>query len=174
MRYLTCILLFLKLLGPVAAAQLAPDDAAQLLKRANLVAQAFDSGDLEAIAEMTHPSLFRLMGGKDKMLEITKAALAQLESMDYEILESKLGTPGEVYQAAEENVCFYPRTTVMRIGDKKARSTGFLICVRTVPDGEWLFLDGSGLRRNPELLRMLLPALPDDLELPENKVVLLE
>lgn len=175
MKYLTSILIAAIVLSVSAfAASLASDDAKALENRAKMIGAAFDAADVDTIVEMTHPSLFRLMGGREKMTEITKTAMAQLKSIGVEVVESKLGVPTEVHIAADELVCFYPRTTVMRIGEKKAKSTGFLICVRKADAGKWLFLDGSGLRKNSELLGMLLPALAADVTLPENKVELVQ
>ena len=169
------VLLFATTISCAAfAATLAPDDAKVLEERATKIGAAFDAADVDAIVAMTHPSLFGLMGGREKMIAITKSAMSQLKTMDVQVIESSLGIPTELHSAADEIVCFYPRTTVMRVGEKKAKSTGFLICVRKTEGGEWLFLDGSGLRKNPELLKMLLPALPEDVKLPENRVELMQ
>ena len=156
------------------AATLAPADAEALEARVTKIAAAFDTADVDTIVAMTHPSLFQLMGGREKMIAITRSAMSQLKTMGVQVVESSLGVPTEVHSAADEIVCFYPRTTVGRVGEKKAKSTGFLICVRKATGGEWLFLDGSGLRKNPELLKMLLPALPEDVKLPENRVELMQ
>lgn len=156
------------------AAPLSSEDAAILEKRANTVRQAFVSSSSDTIVEMTHPSLFKLVGGKEKLLQITKAAMEQLKSFNFEILDSKLGTPTETYVAGNELVCFYPMTMTIKVGDKQSRSIGFLICVRPAAGGDWLFLDASGLRKNPGLLKMLLPDLPADVPLPENRIVMVE
>ena len=152
---------------------LAPDDAKALNDRAAKIGAAFDATDIDTIIAMTHPSLFDLVGGKEQMIAITKGAMSQLRASGVRFVESSLGVPTEVHSAGDELICFYPRTTVMRIGEKKAKSTGFLICIRKAAGGEWLFLDGSGLRKNPGLLKTLLPALPEDVKLPENKVELI-
>lgn len=156
------------------AAKLAPEDAKALEARATKISAAFDAADVDATIAMTHPSLFALAGGRDKAIVIIESAMSQLRTMGVQVIESSLGVPTEVHSAADELVCFYPRTTVMRVGEKKAKSTGFLICVRKTAGGEWLFLDGSGLRENPSMLKMLLPALPEDVKFPDNKVELIQ
>lgn len=170
MKHLTCLLVVAALCCQALAAPLTPEDARNLEARAKKVAAAFDTSDADTIVEMTHPSLFALMGGRDRMLELTRTAMTQLKAMDVEMISSALGTPTESYTAGDELVCFYPRITVMRVGEKKAKGTGYLVSVRKLPDGEWLFLDGAGFRKNPQLLETLLPALPKDVKLPENKV----
>jgi hypothetical protein len=174
MKCLTLLFAVAMMLHVMAiAAPLGANDAKALEKRAKQVSAAFDAGDAEAIAQMTHPSLFKMMGGREKMVEITKNGINQLKAMDAQVVESELGVPTEAHTAADEIVCFYPRTTVMRIGEKRMKSTGFLICVRKAEGGEWLFLDGSGLHENPGLLRKLLPAVPPDVTPPVSKVEML-
>lgn len=156
------------------AAPLSSEDVALLEKRANEVREAFVKSDSETIVGMTHPSLFKLVGGKDKLLQVTKAGMEQLKAANFEITESKLGTPTETYAAGNDLVCFYPMTMALKVGDKRARSVGFLICVRPAAGGDWLFLDAAGLRKNPGMLKMLLPDLPADVPLPENRIVTVE
>ena len=174
MKLVTVLLTTALICCMASASPLAPADAKVLEERATKIGAAFDAGDVGTIAEMTHPSLFALMGGKEKMVAILKTAMSEFEAMGVQVLESELGDPPEVYTAGSELVCFYPRRTVMLIGEKKVKSIGFLICIRKAQGGEWLFLDGSGLRKNPKLLKTLLPALPADVQLPENRAELIQ
>jgi hypothetical protein len=41
-------------------------------------------------------------------------------------------------------------------------------------DGIWRYLEGAGMRRNPNQLWVLLPDLPKDVELPENTIAAVE
>lgn len=151
------------------AETLAPADAKALETRAKIASEVFRAKNYDALLDMTHPAVFQLVGGKEQLLEAMKAAMSQMDKMKFTILDDQFGTPGEVYASGEEMVCFYPRTMVMQIDDKKIKSTGFLICARKRAGGEWLFMDGDNFKQNPSLLEKLLPGLPKDLKLPESK-----
>jgi len=56
----------------------------------------------------------------------------------------------------------------MHVRDKTIRSKGFLIAIRS--EGQpWKFLDGAILQEKPQMLHLLLPGLPKDISLPENR-----
>lgn len=149
------------------AETLPPADAEVLEARAKAVCEALRTKKYDALIDATHPGVFEVVGSKDKLVEAMKAAMAQMDERQIVILEDQLGTPGEVYTSKDEIVCFYPRTMVMQIGDKKVKSTGFMICAKKRAGGEWLFMDGGIVERDPSLLEKVLPGLPKDVKLPE-------
>lgn len=83
--------------------------------------------------------------------------------------ESKISAPAHSYACGQVILCFVPRISEIKMAGKKMRSIGFLIALRRVDQKEWLFLDGTGLRRNPGMLKLLLPDLPEDTPIPENR-----
>jgi len=48
-----------------------------------------------------------------------------------------------------------------------------MIVIRRLGSKEWKYLDGAGLRKNPNYLSVLLPKLEQGIELPPNNVELL-
>lgn len=154
--------------GTVHAGQLSEAEVKTLKEEARKVGKAFDEGDIEAIMNSTHPSIFKLTGDPEKFKALTTQALKTIKEMKVVIEERKLGEPAKTYEAGEEEVCFLPQSTVMTIGEQRVKGTGFLVAIRKKPDGKWLFLDGAGMRRNPDQLWTLLPELPKDVELPPN------
>jgi hypothetical protein len=84
-----------------------------------------------------------------------------------------MGRPTELYPAGDEELCFVPRVSIIESRGQRIRSTTFMIAIRPVGGGEWRYLDGSGLRRSPELLYRFFPALQRDLRLPPNAIELL-
>ncbi|HSJ03546.1 MAG: hypothetical protein ACAI34_22510 [Verrucomicrobium sp.] len=153
------------------AGELSADDTKAILARAEMVKVAFDKGDTDTIVKLTHPAIFKLTNGKEGFENITKQATTMISSMGIKILESSMGTPTKTYTAGASTVTFVPRTSVMSLKDKKIRTIGYLIAIKGGTEApDWLFLDGAGLRGKPGLLKTLLPELPDDVKLPENKV----
>ena len=145
----------------------------QLKDEINSMMKLFENGDAQALIDHTHESIFELMGGKDAFEKLTKQAVVQLMNSGIKFLDSELGTPTELYPAGNYEVCFVPRTSVMEIQGKKVKSIGFMIAIRTKGEDSWKYLDGSGLRKNPQLLGVLFPELDPNIVLPPNTVELL-
>ena len=156
------------------SADLSDNEIKALLARATMVKDAFDRGDSETVIKMTHPSIYRLTNGKEAFEALTRQSFKQVATLGITILDSSLSPPSRIYNSGTDTVCFIPRTSVMTANGKKVRSIGFLIAVRGSDTSDWLFLDGSGLRKNPESLKTLLPGLPKDVALPENRKELIE
>ncbi|HKS57895.1 MAG TPA: hypothetical protein VJS12_21535 [Steroidobacteraceae bacterium] len=155
------------------AGTLSAADAEKLRAEIAALTAALERGDPEPFITKTHPSLHALMGGKESFEQITRQAVTQLPQSGVKFLSSTVGTPTRTYPAGDEEVCFVPKSAVMEVQGKKAKSTNFMIAIRPVKGGEWHYLDGAGLRQNPEMLYQLLPKLEQGIELPENTVELL-
>lgn len=63
-----------------------------------------------------------------------------------------------------------PRTSIMELNGRKARSTTFLSAIRRMGDTECKCLDGAGLRTHPDLLYRLLTELERGISLPSNLI----
>jgi hypothetical protein len=152
------------------AETLTPEEAKVLEARVKSSGDAFRKEDYEAVVDMMHPAAFTMGANKEQMLTLMKDALVKLKAMDFAVIEEQYGEPGEVYTAGDEMVCFYPRTMVMKFGEKKAKAIGFIICAKKRSGGEWLLMDGNIVSKDPTILWKVLPSLPKDVKLPEVKI----
>lgn len=151
---------------PVGAKTLDKADVDALRRDIDTMMAAYEQGDVERLLGRTHPSLFKLAGDRDAFSRTARQAFDQLKANGVRLVNSETGTPSALHLAGDEEVCFVPRVSILEIGGKRIRSTTFMIAVRPVAGGEWTYLDGSGLRRNPQMLHALLPALPRYVPLP--------
>lgn len=147
-----------------------PQEAAKLRSEVTAMYAAAEKGDAEPLIANAHESIYALMGGKEAFTKISREALQQLLKLDIKFLSSEVGTPTPTYPAGEEEVCFVPRVSVMELQGKRAKTTTFMIAIRRVGTSTWKYLDGAGLRKNPQFLPMLLPKLAKDVKLPPNTV----
>ncbi|HEL3779400.1 TPA: hypothetical protein UOA91_003350 [Stenotrophomonas maltophilia] len=172
-RYLPLpiLTLLLSLLLPSAfAGELSPSDAKALREDVRAMMAAYARGDAEFLIERTHPSLKQLAGGDEAFQAITRDALKKLRSTGVVVISEEVGVPTRTYAAGEEEVCFVPRQSLVRVRETPMRSTTFMVAVRRVGSADWTYLDGSGLQGNPELLRQLLPALEPGVTLPKRGI----
>ena len=152
--------------------ELSETDTKSLLERAELLQQAFAKGDAEFIIRYTHPVILQFFPSPEKFAETTREAIKSLaDQATFE--EVKWGTPTPVYISGDQEITFLPRTSVMRVGDRRARSVSFMIAGRKRDTTEWYFLDSATLRKKPEFLWQLFPDLPRDIKTPTNTIEVL-
>jgi hypothetical protein len=170
-RRLLAPLLFLLLatMAPTAVAgELTPSESAALRQDVQGMLAAFARGDAELIIARTHPSLKRLAGGDEAYARMTRDTLKELRKAGVIIISDEAGVPGRTYAAGDEEVCFVPRQSLLRVREAPMRSTSFMLAVRHVGTPQWSFIDGAALLDNPALLRQLLPALEPGVTLPKG------
>ena len=155
------------------AATLSAAEIEKLRAEIASITSSVEHGNADLLITKTHPSLYALMGGAENFEQVTREVVSQIPASGVKFLSSSVGTPTQTYPAGDEEVCFVPKTNVMEVQGKKAKSTGFMIAIRPAKGGTWLYLDGNGLRENPELLYQLLPKLEPGITLPQNTVELL-
>ncbi|AVH92197.1 hypothetical protein [Stenotrophomonas maltophilia] len=170
-RYLLVPLLLLLLAAMAPAARagvLSADESAALRQDVQAMMGAFARGDAELIIARTHPSLKRLAGGDEAYARMTRDTLKELRKAGVTIISDEAGVPGRTYAAGDEEVCFVPRQSLLRVREAPMRSTSFMLAVRRVGTTRWSFIDGAALLDNPALLRQLLPALEPGVTLPKG------
>ncbi len=170
-RYLLVPLLRLLLaaMAPAAlAGALSADESAALRQDVQAMMGAFARGDAELIIARTHPSLKRLAGGDEAYARMTRDTLKELRKAGVTIISDEAGVPGHTYAAGDEEVCFVPRQSLLRVREAPMRSTSFMLAVRRFGTTQWSFIDGAALLDNPALLRQLLPALEPGVTLPKG------
>jgi hypothetical protein len=153
-----------------AAGTLRPEEVAVVQADIQAIYRAFEAGDPELFIAKTHDSLIAASGGQESFEKILRGALTSLKTTGIQFVSSDLGTPTATYPAGDEEVCFVPRVSVMEIQGKRVTSIGFMIAIRKQGESSWKYLDGSGLRKAPEHLYILLPKLERGIELPPNRI----
>lgn len=166
-RRLTALALLFCTALSLSAGELGADDKKTLITRATTMVEGFKKGEVDTIIGMTHPAIHELAGGKEPFEAMAKDAMKSIAETGLKVEETKLGEPSRTWEAGKETVCFVPVTIVFSMQGKKIRSTSYYVGVKGGASQEWLFLDGSGFGKSPELLKQVLPGLPDDVVLPE-------
>jgi hypothetical protein len=149
--------------------ELSEGEKASLIKGGEALLKAYEAGDIDAIMSGTHDSIMKLVGSREKYEAVIREAVKVLTAQ-VKIEGNEFGEPTPCYTCGTEEVIFLPKTTTMRVGDMRARGVGYLIAARTKGTKEWKYLDGAGIGKNPQLLWLLFPDLPKDIETPPNKV----
>ena len=153
----------------VPAAELSFSENATVLQSAHKLQEATLRSDARTVADLTSPLIARLGVPVEAIQPMTQAAMKQFAVMGLSIDRSEFGIPGSVYAANGVEACFVPYRHEMHTATRRGRSIGYLIALRDRPESEWKFLDSAMFRSRPELLGRLLPGLPANAKIPDNR-----
>lgn len=170
MKHLLPLLFALLLSANAAAGTLTQAEMTALSTRIDEVMVMFEKGDPEGLIAQIHPSAYKLTGGKEKFEIVARQGIADMAKYKLKFVSARNGTPSRTYRAGNEEVCFVPRVSVMEINSQQARSTSFMVAIRTVGGTQWKFLDGAGPAKTPGLLYTLLPTLERNITLPPHRI----
>lgn len=152
------------------AEELSAAEKQVLRSDAEIIRRATEAGDGATIVAMTHPALVQAVGGPEKFAALVRNATQQIQAAKVKIVDSHLGVPSPVYRAGETRLCFLPKTTLIETGGKRAKSVTYLVAIQSPGSPRWLYLDGTGMRHDPQLLWRFFPLLSRDVPLPPNTV----
>ena len=140
----------------------------------NSMMALFEKGDAQALIDRTHETALNLYGGKEAFERLTKKAVQDVMKSDIKFLESELGKPSAVHPAGKYEVCFVPRTAIIKINDQKIKAIGFMLAIRTKGKNKWKYIDGSAFVNNTKLLGTLFPDLNPKTVMPPSSMKLLK
>jgi hypothetical protein len=140
---------------------------ASLAARVTAARIATERWDASAVAHSTHPALVKLAGGKQKLRERAEASMRSLQEQGIQIVSIVTDSP-RCLDVPNHLLCFVPKITTVRLGDRIGTDRSFLVAVLDEETAKtWLFVDGTMERNNPGALRKLLPWIPASAVLPD-------
>ena len=104
------------------------------------------------------------MGGRDKMIAVTKAALNTAKEQKIEVVSYRTSEPGEIVKDGGKSYVVIPATMELKAPDATIRVKSYLLGISSDDGKTWKFLDGAGL--NKELQNKVLPDLSAKVKLP--------
>jgi hypothetical protein len=166
MRILSILTIVLAISSAACAAD---DDASKMAKKqADEVSQAFVKADYTKIVDLTYSGLIDFVGGRDKLIGITKGAMEMFKQQGIEVTSYKMADPGEIVKGEGKSYVVVPATMELKAPVGKIKVKSYLLGISTDDGKSWKFLDGSGLA-NKELKDKIVPNLPAKLKLPEQQ-----
>jgi hypothetical protein len=158
-------------------ARAADEDTATAMKK--LVKQkvqeindAIVKGDFAAVADLTHPKVVQMMGGRDKMIATMQAGEKDMKSKGFSFLSTKVDDPSDaVAGPASELYATVPFELRMKTPDGKMIAKSFVVGFSADRGKTWTFVNGD---LDAKQIKQVLPNLPDRLKLPEKQAPKME
>jgi hypothetical protein len=133
--------------------------------------QAVIDADFGKVAELTHPKVVELMGGRDKMIEAMQASFKSMQARGISIKSVKVDDASDPVSAGSEQYVVVPFQLEMQAPDAKIRQKSFVIGVSNDLGKTWVFVNGGV---EPKQLKQVLPSLPQQLKLPAQEKPVIE
>jgi len=142
-----------------------------ILAQANAMGKAFLNKDYVAFLGYTHPTVVKMMGGKEKMLADTSDSFNAFANEGVTFLNITFTSPENIYESEGELQAAFTEIIEMRIPTGKLIVYARVVAVSEDKGEHWYFMDVT--EHSIEMVRKLLPSLHPDLTLPEYKEPLL-
>jgi hypothetical protein len=154
-------------LTTLAMPQAPPVTDAALLKsafeKATQCGDATVKGDLETLADLTHPAILKGMGGREAMIKAVRTGMGKMKDDGFQLESMKAEPPKILSHSGSSLYCIVPMTVSMKAPGNRITAKGFLLGVSGDDGATWTFLDGA---KGEKPLRTILPEIPQDLKFP--------
>ena len=141
--------------------------ASEVLAEANKFTNLMLNEDVERYVEKMHPKAVAMLGGKKKLLYISRKNSYLMKKKQFRILKYDVYEPEQIYKSREEVFTILKTHIVIDSPKLEISKKTYIIAARHKKDDEWFFIDGAGIN-NFEGLGKIFSEFPKDVELPKN------
>ena len=149
-----------------------PTGLTQIVKgKAAEINNALIKGDYGKVADLTHPKVIEMAGGRQKMIAAMEAGTKEMKAKGLEISSCQIGVPSDPVKSESDLFVVVPFELEMKVPGGKARQGSFVIGVSGDMGKSWVFVNGDV---DVNQLKQVLPTLPNGLKLPEKQKLVIE
>ena len=142
-----------------------------LISQAKVMAAATTKKDFGKVADLTHPVVIEINGGREGMISKTSKLMEKMDEAGYSVEVVKIGDPIDVVNENEKIFATIPQEVVMKFPSGKIISKSFLLAI-SIDKGEiWKFVDGQGITNKELKKRLLVPSVLKIPEIEKPKVI---
>jgi hypothetical protein len=135
-----------------------------VMQQANIMEQAFISGDYKIFAHYTYPEIVKMTGGEYKMAEALAKITNDMKIKGMLFNSIVFGEVSKIVKSGNELQCTLPQHTEIKLSAGRAVSTSTLIAISTDRGSNWTFVDTSN--KDITTIRKLLPHLSNAIIIP--------
>lgn len=128
--------------------------------------RALYEGDLAKVLDFTHPTILKVLGGREQAMALLETSMSPLLERGMRIESLSFPGPPEFIESAGSVFAIVPTLSVMAMGDQRVESLNFQFGVLDASTDSWRYAEGS--RINSGNVRSLFPDFPDGYRFPET------
>src|SRR5262249_25423816 len=127
--------------------------------------------DFAKVADLTHPKVVKLMGGREKMISAMESGIKDMKSKGYAFRSVKVDAASDPVTAGSDMFVVVPFLLEMKAPKGRLLQKSFVIGVSSDQGKSWAFVNGD---LDVQKVKQVLPNLPEQLKLPERQKPVLE
>jgi hypothetical protein len=150
----------------VGCSRVSPEDAAiqkAAKAKAELVQSALVKGDLETVADYTHPKIIEQLGGREQMIAVAKQGLDAIKAKGIDLTGVKILDPSRPVKVGNHIYIYVPMEMEMKGPGQRLLQRGGVVGFSSDGGKTWVFVDIAPGRT---ALKKLIPDIPDALDIP--------
>lgn len=140
-------------------------DTTTVVQSAKKYMDAYLNEDYESMADMTHPNILSLSGGKTFVAQDLKNDRGSMEGMGFNYIGGEVGIPGQVYEAGREALCFVPINYMIELQGKKYKTETTILASSSSNGKIWKFVSLD--RQDAESIKTFIPNYNVEMGWPE-------
>lgn len=135
-----------------------------LRKLAQEITNATVKGDYEKLADLTHPEVVKLAGGRKKMIDGMKLESAQIKAEGFELISIATGDVKQIARVENEIFAVVMIEMVINSSNTKSRGGSSLIGISSDNGATWKFVNGVDQVR----LKQMFPKAAEKIVVPPD------
>jgi hypothetical protein len=160
-----CLIALIVSCGAAPAAEDAPLKKAVKVK-VEEINRALIKEDFAKVADLTHPRVVKLMGGRDKMIATLATGMKAMKAQGFAPRSAKVDEPSDPVAAGPDLFVVVPYQLEIKVPGGKLLQKSFVIGVSGDRGKSWSFVNGD---LDVKQVKAVLPHLPEKLKLPEKQ-----
>lgn len=160
-KFLSILCIFIFCLNTISQTK---DEA---LRDAKKTANATLNSDFKTVLNYTFPPILKLMGGKEKALEIISKAMSNMQSSGFVFESADVISISEIVKEQNQYRCFIKNNYVMKFNGQKITSEAYLFGIYNEEQKSWNFIEAKQLANSA--INKVLPNFKTDLIIPQGK-----
>lgn len=144
-------------------------DLEKLKQQAQELSDAMINGNFNRAADLTFPTLIRLMGGRERFMVTAERMMKETQGTQFRILSVVVGEPRDVEKIGREHFAIVPTKMRIKVPDGLLIGEGFMIGISNDGGKNWTFVDSGQSTDKTKLSTLFGPAAAQKLRIPETK-----
>lgn len=139
---------------------------AKLKTQAEEISQTLANGNYERLADLTHPKVLEMTGGREKMISVSREFMDSSKKQGIEIVSTTVGEPNESVKIGDDLFATVPFAIVLKTPKGSFRQQSTVVGISSDNGANWKFANGI----NQERFNEMFPAAAGKITIPEQGV----
>jgi hypothetical protein len=162
MKYFSLLLVFI-----LSLSLSAQTDNENLNEQLLHLKNAFLEEDFSTVADYTFPKIIEMMGGKEKMVEVTKNTFSKMKSQGFILDEISFKDSSNFFTHNGDLQSTITKVLVMDTPNGKVKTETTMIAISKDEGENWVFFDTSGMQKAS--VQSFYANMHPDLEIKQSK-----